>query len=216
MNFATYAAFRSKVQAIIDGDDISTSSISTALLDTMVDTGEQRLYRDVKSSTQDASLAVTVTSAVATLPSDCLELKSVFISQGRPLKWMPYEDIEARIQTQTASSTSTGGPSCFFYSLEGDNIVLWPQLNDGTVINGRYLKQFPAITSATGLTGNTFFARWPDLWLYAALAESAPILGDDERIPLWEAKYKQLVFDVKKQEDRRGRMGSKMQTRVVR
>lgn len=35
---------------------------------------------------------------------------------------------------------------------------------------------------------DTVLTNWPDLYLYAALAESAPYLKDDERIPVWEER----------------------------
>src|SRR6185437_14499276 len=72
--YSNYQAFRANLLQLIDGDDISTSAISTAVLDLMVMMGEKRIYRDVRSSTQDTTLSLTTTNNSAPLPIDLLEL----------------------------------------------------------------------------------------------------------------------------------------------
>jgi hypothetical protein len=216
VQFSNYADFRNRLHQLIDGDDVSTSSISTNILDLIVSMGEQRVYRDVRSSLQDASLAVTVTSNTAGLPADCVELKNVHFANNRSLKYAPYEDLEQRIQLQTSifGGAVTGQIDTVWYSLEGDNIIFWPTVTDGSVVNGRYVKRFPDIAT-NDITGNTFFARFPDLWLYASLAESAPYIGERDRLPIWEAKYAQVRDAANLFESRRARQGSKLQTRVA-
>ena len=56
MNFSSYADFRTKTQQGIDGDDISQSDLSVQVLDLIIGAGEQRVYRDLRSSTQDTAL----------------------------------------------------------------------------------------------------------------------------------------------------------------
>jgi hypothetical protein len=215
VQFVNYADFRNKLQNVIDSDDASQSSLSTELLDLMVASGEMRLYRDVTSSSQDTTLAATVTSNLAGIPADCIQFKSVIVGTGRPLKYIPYEDIEGRIQSSQAMSVVNTSVTAVYYSQQDNSLVFWPLLTDGTVVGGRYIKKFPDISSSTGITGNTFFSKWPDLWLYAALAESAPYIGDDDRIPLWEAKYQRVAADIKLQEMRQASAGSKLQVRIV-
>lgn len=214
MNFANYAAFRQAVQQIIDGDDISQSSISTSILDLIISTGEQRVYRDVRSSLQDTALSVTATANKAPLPTDCIELKSLFFAGFPPLDFMPYQMIQLKIQLQQAPDfTSTLLGSSQTYSLEGENIIFWPAVTDGSVCNGRYIKRFPDITTS-GLTGNTFFARFPDLWMYAALSESGPYIGERERLPEWKERYATIAMAANEFEKRRARAGSKLQMRI--
>ena len=215
MLFGSYADFRNRLHQLMDGDDVSTSSISTNIIDLIVSMGEQRVYRDVRSSLQDASLAVSVTANTATLPSDCIELKNLHFSGNRSLKYAPYEDLEQRIQLQNSISggSLSGQLDTVWYSLEGDGVIFWPTVTDGTIINGRYVKRFPDIAT-NDITGNTFFARFPDLWLYAALAESGPYLGERDRLPIWETKYTQLANAANLFESRRKYQGSKLQTRV--
>ena len=214
MQFSNYQDFRNRLHQLIDGDDVSTSSISTNILDLIVSAGEQRVYRDVRSSTQDTALSVTVTSNTAGLPTNCIELKSLFFSGNRTLRYAPYEDIQARIQLQQTilAGGITGEVDTIWYSLEGENIIFWPTVTDGSLITGRYIKRFNDI-AVNDITGNTFFARFPDLWLYAALSESAPYIGEKDRLPIWEAKYQSLVMAANLFESRRARQGSKLRTR---
>jgi hypothetical protein len=216
MVFASYADFRNRLHQLMDGDDVSVSSISTNIIDLIVSMGEQRVYRDVRSSLQDASLSVSVTSNAAALPSDCIQLKNVHFSGNRSLKYAPYEDLEQRIQLQNSISggSLSGQLDTVWYSLEGNNIIFWPTVTDGSTILGRYIKRFPDIAT-NDITGNTFFARFPDLWLYAALAESGPYLGERDRLPIWEAKYVQLRDAANLYESRLRYQGSKLQTRIT-
>ena len=207
--YPNYAAFRVNLLQLIDGDDVSSSSISTNALDLMVMMGEKRIYRDVRSSTQDTPLSIIVTGNSAPLPIDLLELKSVFTPLGRPATYMPYEQIQGRLQLAPTTRSKTD-----FYSTEGDNLIFWPSLADGSVVSGRYWKSYCSIVTE-GLSGNNFFARYPELWIYAALAESGPYIGEVSRLPEWKQRYVELVEDVREFEELRMRGGSKLATRVA-
>lgn len=193
------------VHTLMDGDDISQSELSVPVLDTLIALGEQRVYRDLRSSTQDTALSVAVTGNVATLPTDFLELKSVYSVGNFPAKFEPYEVIQGYIQRR--SSAATG---CVYYAMEGDTMIFWPILGAATV-SGRYYKRFADLN--TGV--NALLARHWDVFAYAALAESAPILGESERLPVWEGKYTSLVQSANEYERRRNTRGSKLSIRVA-
>ncbi len=205
MNFATYNAFRTAVLQIIDGDDVSQSSISVPMLDLMISAGEARLYRDVRSTTQDTALSVDVGSdGTAALPADCIEVKSVYFPGFPALTYSPYEALQTLIQTG-----STTGPAKR-YTIQGDTLIFYPGQTSGTVL-GRYIKRLPDISTAL----NAFFNRHPDLFMYAALAESAPYIGEQSRLEEWKQRYLTLASSVNESERRRGSRGSKLQTRVA-
>lgn len=204
MQFSNYAAFRTAVLQVIDGDDISQSSISAAILDLIIGAGERRLYRDVRSSTQDAALSLTTTSNAAALPADCIEVKNVYAPSFPSLTYAPYETIQTLIQR------GVNGSNAARYTLQGDSLLFYPAVADGTQILGRYIKRFADLS--TGL--NAFFTRHPDLFLYAALAESAPYIGEQSRLTEWKERYLTLAQSVNEEERRRASRGSKLQTRI--
>ena len=206
MQFSTYAAFRTAVQVLIDGDDVSQSDLATSTLDAIIGAGELRVYRDLRSSTQDVALTGTVTSNVYTLPSDYLELKTLYVTGYRPPTYIPYEQMQQLIQE---GANTSNGP--LRYSFQGDTIIFYPSLATGATISGRYYKRFADISTAV----NTFLNRHPDVFIYAALSESAPFLGENDRLPIWEQKYIDLVRAANEQERRRVTRGSKLAIRVA-
>ena len=207
MNFSSYTDFRNRVQVMLDGDDISTSDLSTSVLDTIIGAGEQRIYRDLRSSTQDASLSLTITANVATLPADFLSLRGApYVGGNAVATYAPWEAVQNRIQL---GANTANYP--VYYSFEGDTMIFYPIQATGAVVTGRYYKRFADLTS--GL--NALFTRHPDVFLYAALAESAPFLGEQSRLQIWEGKYQGLVQAAGDQETRRVTRGSKLSTRVA-
>ena len=206
MNFSNYADFRNKVQTLIDGDDISTSDLSVDVLDLLIGQGEQRIYRDIRSSTQEAALSLTATSNACTLPTDFLELINIYVSGFQSATYVPLEAMQTLVQQSTTTSARS-----LRYSQIGDTLVFFPKLPDGTVVSGTYYKRFTDISG--GL--NAFFNRHPDLFVYASLSESAPFLGETARLPIWKQTYTELAYAVNEQERRRKTRGSKLATRVA-
>lgn len=206
MIFTNYADFRNDVHTLLDGDDISTSDLSVSVLDLIISAGEQRIYRELRSSTQDTALSLTITANVATLPSDFLELRgSPYVAGFIPTVYMPWEQLQALIQTSAAQSHA------IYYTFQNDTMIFSPIQATGVQVTGRYYKRFADIS--TGL--NAFFTRHPDLFIYAALAESGTFMGEMSRLSAWETKYVSLVSAANEQERRRVTRGSKLQTRVA-
>lgn len=205
MQFSNYPAFRNAVHQLLDGDDISQSDLSVPVLDLLIAAGENRIYREIRTSTQDVALSLTITSNVGTLPSDFIELKTLYVAGYKPPTYQPYEVVQGLIQK---SGSTFLGP--LRYTFEGDTIIFFPSL-DGVTASGRYYKRFPDVS--TGL--NALINRHPDLFIYAALSESAPFLGETTRLQMWETKYLALAQLANETERRRVTRGSKLQTRVA-
>ena len=217
MNFSNYAAFRNSVQVMLDGDDISTSDLSVDVLDLIIGAGEQRIYRDVRSSTQDTALSLTVSGNLAVLPTDFLELRgSVWLGTYVTAVYAPLEAVQNQINLQNESRNHP-----VYYSFKSDEMTFYPTQADGTVLTGQYYRRFQDIRLGFSYTfntlpvTNTLFARHPDLFLYASLAESGPFVGEMERTPVWEQKYTTLATAVNEQERRRYTRGSKLATRIA-
>lgn len=209
MNFATYAAFRTAVLQLVDGDDVSQSDLSVPVLDLMIAAGERRLYRDVRSTTQDTLMSLTTTGNLAPLPSDFIEMRGApFVANKCVATYAPWEAVQNAIQLQSGNVIASNPVR---YTIQGDSILFFPAQGDGTVVTGQYYKKFPDIATAL----NALFNRHPDLFTYAALAESAPFLGELTRLPIWESKYSELAKAVNEEERRRQTRGSKMATRVA-
>lgn len=208
MNFSSYADFRDKFQVMFDGDDISTSDLSGDVLDLIIAAGEVQIYRNLRSTTQETVLSATVTGNLAPMPADFLELKgSLYLGNGfATASYAPWQQVTDAIQTN-ASSVSAAPK---LYTTQGDSFLFYPPQGDGVIVTGTYYKRFPDIKS--GL--NAFFNRHPDLFLYSSLSQSAPFLGEMERLPIWQQMYTDILGSANEQELRRRTRGSKLQTRV--
>ena len=188
MQFASYNAFRTSLQWLIEGDELSdTFSVNT--LDLIIGLGEARVYHGdsltpgLRASTMQTALSAAVTANVATLPATLLELKEVYFSGEPPLQIVPLERLRNLVDA------GTGGPSRYA-AQDGDTLRFWPQAT-GTVIGSYYAKP-ESIVTVTWANATTF-ARYPELFTYACLYEAALFLGMNEKMPIWEARYRQLA-----------------------
>jgi len=219
VNFSNYQDFRNKVQVMLDGDDISTSDLSVAVLDLIIGAGEQRIYRDVRSSTQDTTVTLTTTSNLAALPPDFIELRaSPYVGLFVTSIYAPLEAVQNSINLNQDTSSNR----IVYYSFKADELIFFPVQTDGTTVTCQYYRRFNDISGGftyldynSVSTTNTLFSRHPDLFLYASLAESGPFLGETTRTPVWEDKYKTLVQAVNEHERRRYTRGSKLAARVA-
>jgi hypothetical protein len=73
------------------------------------------------------------------------------------------------------------------YNIDHGNLFIWPWPAEDAVVDIHYYEKVPVL--GPDLNTNTFSISHPDLLLYAATLEAAPYMVEDERIPVWEAKY---------------------------
>jgi hypothetical protein len=216
MQFANYTDFRNAVIKMIDGDDVGSGSLSTATLDLLISLGDQAVYNGttgpagealpgLRCGDMETALSLTVTGNSATLPTDCLELKRVQQTGQYPMDYVAEEGLLRYIKA------GGGSGSARQYTQQGRNLVFFPALSDGDTVQGRYYQQFADVSQGTL---NAAFNRYPDVWLYAALAESAPFLGEDARLPLWKSLYKGRLMAALATERNREQYGSRLAVRA--
>lgn len=206
MQFSSYHAFRTAVQQLIDGDDVSQSDLSVEVLDLLIGAGERQLYRQVRSSAMDTTYSQTVTANVMALPTGFLEFRGApYLSTFKSATYAPYEEVQNLIQIGARQAAHP-----VRYTFASDTVIFYP-VQDGITVSGQYYQKFADIS--TGL--NAFFTRHPDLFIYAALAHSAPFLGEMTRLPVWKEMYAELLTAANEEERRRYTRGGKLQTRVA-
>ena len=210
MNFANYNAFRVAVSQFIEGDDTTSNTFSVNALDTIIGLGEYRVHHGdgttpgLRASTMVKDLSLAVTSNAATLPADLLELKEVRFSGEFPLEVIPLDRMRAW-------EVVGGGGDARVCAQDGDTLRFYPAAS-GTVI-GRYYALPASLESVTWAQATTF-ARYPALYLYAALFEGAVFLGMTDKIAMWEGKYRQLADGANHAERMRVYGGGPLRVRV--
>mgnify|MGYP003576923681 CR=1 FL=1 len=210
MAYANYNEFRSAVLLMLDGDDID-SNIQPASVDQMIALGEALVHYGnqiapdgrnlgpLRASSMEVALSgVTAGNSVA-IPADCMELSILWLDDGAPI------EIQGEIELRRRLQCNAGG-DVRFAAQAGDNIIFFPEASDGQALNGRYYAKPAPLIDGLHAT----FNRFPELYLYAALFSSAPFLGFDDRIRVWQGYYAQLLDQANTQESMRVANGGRL------
>lgn len=211
MAIATYPQLLVELTRLIDGDDVSASTIAVETLRHIIALGERRLYREARTAQNEKAWGLTVTANAVTLPAD-FQAASIAHFGKLPLEPVAEEFILDR-------NRFNQGGDCLYYAKAGNTLVFAPAVANGTALQGRYYASLPALDTAT-LPGNALFSQAEDLFIYAALTESAPFFEQDNRIQLWNAKYLDILEQVNTNHMRgaysAGRMRVRPSTRLMR
>jgi hypothetical protein len=213
MQFSNYDAFRVALQTLIEGDDSTGDTFNTSTLDLMVGLGEGRVYHGdaqtpaLRSSAMVEAMSATVTANAAPLPADLLELKEVYFSGKAPVEVVPLD----RLRKLESAGVRTGATTVYC-AQDGDTLRFWPSAS-GTVLGSYYAKP-DSIVTVTPWADATTFARYPELFLYACLYESALYLGMDSKAPIWEGRYRALADGANHSERMRVYGGSPLRVRT--
>ena len=199
MNFPTYQAFRVNLQWLIEGDQLE-NTFNPNVLDLIIALGEQRVYSDLRASTMIAPLSLTTTGNTATLPADLLELHALYDDPNVPIEIVSADRLQS-------IGPEAGGRS-LYASQTGDVLTFWPSAP--ATVTGSYYQRPADLKTAL----NTTFARYPDVFLFAALVESGSVTGETQRIPEWDAKYKTAVGNANRLEQERAYGGSRIRMRA--
>ena len=183
MSIASYSDLLVSLHRLMYGDDVSASQTPVATLQAVINLGERRIYREIRTRYNEKAWTGTVSGNLYALPSDFIAPSVVHFGK-KPLKPVSEEALIEHLD---------GSPSgdARYFCQAGANLRFSPAVADGTTLQGRYFYAWPDLTSAN-LASNTLFAAADDLFLYAALSKSAPYFGQDARIPLWESEYTRI------------------------
>jgi hypothetical protein len=191
----------------------------TAQIPTFIQLAEAKMNRDVRLRTvfSQGYSAVTTAAGVTqiTLPADFHSVILLDITGDQATGPAPLEYLtlyEYRVN-QRANANVTGMPR--FYSIAVAQIILSPVPDGEYALSLVYETKLPALSDSNPT--NWMLEKDPDLYLYAALAESAPFLDQDERIATWEGAYDKRAeaFKVDADQKRYGGSPLKMRARTI-
>jgi len=167
----------------------------TARIPDFIAMGEDRLAKDVRVSDMETVATSNLGGGSVALPADFIEAVSIRNSAGYT---GPLELISPQHAGEAYSSGSAGVPER--YTIIGNTLTTYPNGGSGGVTMIYYAKpQALDLGNAT----NWLYAKSPRLYLYAALCESAPFLGDDARLQTWNALYQQALDTLHKSDERK-------------
>jgi len=180
MAITTYNELKTAVYNWLHRDNIST------YIDDIIMTGEKWIFRNARTRDMEEELNVAITSGLAAIPADYVALKHAYID-GTPTSQLEFTSTPVVFAKYPNRSDSTK-PKLF--SVDGDNFIFGPWGGSSYTMKGTYYKRLTVVSSSA----NALFTNNPDLYLFAALAESQSFLvGQEKRILLWTQKRNEIL-----------------------
>jgi hypothetical protein len=201
MAITTYAELQTAVSNWLHRADLAS------IVPDLITLGEKRIFREVRVRIMESALNGTIASGVLAVPADYLELKSAYID-GTPVVQLQRASL-SQVYEKYPLRTSTCKPKVI--AREGSNFVFGPYPDGDYTVKGIYYAKPTTISSSD----NALFVANPDLYLFAALCEAAPYIGNDSRVGLWEQKYMSVKADMEAESRKEDASGGGMQVRTA-
>lgn len=204
MSLANYTDLVASIASWVNRTDL------TSVIPDFVTLAEARISRDLRLRSQVTAATISTVAGTqgASLPTGWLEFENVTVVSSPDVQ-LSYVNIQ-HLDTKFPNNSYTGTP--VVYSIEGQQILFGPVPDSAYSVSVLYYKRLdPLSTTPT----NWLLTNHPGVYLWAALAESAPFLKDDERALVWEMKYKSVMESLQKSDDDGQFSGSVMKVRAV-
>jgi hypothetical protein len=181
MALATYTDLQASVASWLSRADL------TDQIPDFIALAESAIGTDVRLRDQ---LTVTTLATVASqeyvaLPTDWLEFKYIKHA-GTALTYLPPD----RIRGQNEAPGYYSSAQMMNYSIEGSRLLLSPAPAAVITLDVSYYAKLPAL-SATPT--NYLLTKYPQIYLYKALANASRFLMDDQRAMYWDSQYEAEV-----------------------
>lgn len=184
MSLATYGDLKTSLGNWLNRADL------TAVIPDFVRLAEATIARDVRRATVRATL--TLDAQTVALPAACGELRSIAVNIGT--RAAPLEII-----TPDALYEITGTGVPVRAAIVGGSLVLSPAPDQPYVADITYFAKL--VPLAADSDSNALLVEAPDLYLFGALAASAPFLQHDERLATWAQLYGNAVEGINRKRE---------------
>ena len=184
-----YAGLQASIANFLHRSDLNSIIVDFIKL------AEVRINGDLDARSQDTktTLSTSIAQETVGLPTDCINIRHLSVSSVTPVITLDYVSPD---QFETVYPWGNNGiPQV--YSVIGGDIYLAPKPDAVYSLDLVYKAKVPNLS--TNLT-TWLMTNYPNVYLYGALCESAPYLKDDNRIPVWEMKYKEAIQSVNNQD----------------
>ena len=180
----TYSELQASLQNWTD------DSTLTATIPEIIALSERRLSRRLNSPEMEALTTLAITDGAASLPSDLLEIRSLFIDyQNRRTQLTAISEAD---YDQAYASDYTSLPR--FYAVSGSSVMVFPLPDLTYGLTLRYKQAIPALSDIN--TTNWLLTKWPDLYLAHCLLVASDFGYEDARLDWATTKTEQLISEV--------------------
>lgn len=197
MAISTYAELQAAVANWLSRSDLAER------IPEFIALAESDIARDVRARVMEVRVSSIVSSQYTDLPSDLLELRNIQLNTD------PVRRLRFRTPEQLDAIQGIGVPTA--YSLIGNELQLAPTPDGSYEAELAYYAR-PAALSADN-PSNILLGSYPGLYLYGALACSAPFMHDDARLATWGSLYEREVATLNDTDQRARYSGSALTVR---
>lgn len=184
----SYATLQTAIADYLARDDLTT------FIPNFIQNCENKLYRTLNLRNEETALSQTITSGVATVPTDFKALKMCFYdgNPAHPLQFVTLDELYRDYPVR--NTTATTKPAVI--AREGSNFIFGPVPADGTLKGVYYAKQDPLRTTDP----SWYVTNAPEVLLYGSLLEAEAFIMNDQRLPLWQQYFADAVDSLKQEE----------------
>lgn len=201
MAITTYSELKSAIADWLNRDDL------TSTIPNFISLAEAQLNRSVRHRKMVVRADATLDTPYFAVPADWLQTIRFQLNTNpvTPLLFVTPE------QALEESMVYSAAQQPLFYTMVGQQFQVVPNPDTSYDAELLYYAKIPTLSDAAPT--NWLLTESPDIYLYAALLQSAPYLKEDERVNVWAGLYERLVSDMMLA-DERARIGSsKLQSR---
>lgn len=187
MALTTYTELKAAVASWLNRDDLTTQIPDFI---TLCEARLKRTLRTRHTSILQATLSAGDTSLA--LPSGLTEILSIStsdaVNNSRVLTTLSYPQLMEKRRFHTTAGVPV------WCAVVGETVEFAPAPDDDYTVNIEV--EGPLVALSDSAPSNWILDDYPDVYLYGALAESAPFLREDERVPLWNGRFQAAIDEL--------------------
>ena len=203
MAITTYSQLQTSIANWLDRDDMAS------VIPDFIALAEKQMEREVRHYKMVERSSGALDSQYSAVPADWLETIRFSISSGDTFKLEMTTLNDLMTRRQNTRNTS-GRPQ--FYAHVGETFELFPTPDATYTMELVYYQEIPKLSASQ--TTNWLLGDAPDAYLYGALLQAAPYLGEDERVSVWAQLYAGAIASLNAASDRTKQTSAGMRIQV--
>lgn len=203
MSISTYAELQENIKAWLNSPEIDQS------IPTFIALAEAQMQRELRHHKMMQRSEAEIETRYFVLPSQWLETVRFNVGGDRTYR-LELTSMDDMLQLRQANADLTGRPTHFAHI--GDQLEVYPTPDGTYSVELLYYEKIPALSDSN--TTNWLLTDHPDVYLYGALMQAVPFLGEDSRMQVWSGLYAAAVNSVTETSRKARYSGSGMRMRI--
>lgn len=181
MSIDTYAELKATIADWLNRDDL------TAAIPSFIALAEADISRSLRDWRMEKRATITIDGRYEALPTDWIE--TIRLQMEGPTARIELAPDGGLPDMRAARSGVTGKPTHYAHTAGG--LEFFPDPDATYEAELVYFGRVPTLSDAAPT--NWLLTAAPDVYIYGALAQSAPYLKDDARAGLWAGLYQSAI-----------------------